>query len=233
VLRSTTPPPEPAHFLVTRACLSILLQLDDQIAYECMKDFPLVQYAARYWVEHAKSGNALLQTEDMVKQLFDPRNPHFARWLSIWNMDYPPREYVQPTPLYHAALLNLCGVAKWLVNTCSQDINAYGGDYGTPLHAASSTGSLEVVQYLLMCNADDNQVSYDHTLFYVVSEGGQVLVPGLLEVGADINSRDKKGRTPLHVIEQGGEDVALLLLEHGADPAVRDDNGQTPLHVAS
>src|SRR5712672_512512 len=148
-------------------------------------------------------------------------------------MDYPPREYVQPTPLYHAALLNLCGVAKWLVNTCSQDINAYGGDYGTPLHAASSTGSLEVVQYLLMCNADDNQVSYDHTLFYVVSEGGQVLVPGLLEVGPDINSRDKKGRTPLHVIEQGGEDVALLLLEHGADPAVRDDNGQTPLHVAS
>jgi len=166
VLRYYTPP-EPAHFLVTRACLSILLQLGDQIGKECMEDFPLVHYAARYWVKHAKVGNALSQIEDLVKQLFDPRNPHFACWISIWNKDRPyfsRREYSRPTPLYHAALYNLCGVAKWLVNTCSQNINAFGGFYGSPLHAASATGSFDVAQFLLMCHADGNRVS-DGTLF--------------------------------------------------------------------
>jgi len=70
-------PLEPAHFLVTRTCLSILLQLDDEIT-EHMEDFPLVKYAAEHWVEHAKLGNALSKIDDVVKWLFDPRNPHFT-----------------------------------------------------------------------------------------------------------------------------------------------------------
>src|SRR5712672_3093205 len=96
---------EPAHILVTRACLSILLQLDDQMTKERVKDFPLVKYAAQYWAEHAKSGNALSQTEDRVKQLFDLRNPHFAPWISVYNLyftPFPGREYSRPTPLYYA-----------------------------------------------------------------------------------------------------------------------------------
>jgi len=168
-------PLEPAHFLVTQACLSILLQLDDQIPEERIKDFPFIWYAGRHWVEHAKLGNALSQTEDMVKRLFDPRNAHFALWTSIYSHDLTSDSMGDdqyPTPLYYAALLNLCGVAEWLVNMRSQNINAFGGYYGTPLHAASATGSLEVAQFLLMCHADDNRVSDDHTLFYVASEGG-------------------------------------------------------------
>jgi len=168
-------PLEQAHLLVTRSCLSILLQLDDQIEEERMEDLPLVKYAARYWVEHAYLGNALSQTEDMAKRLFDPRNAHFALWTSIYSHDLTSDSMGDdqyPTPLYYAALLNLCGVAEWLVNMRSQNINEFGGDYGTPLHAASATGSLEVAQFLLMCHADDNRVSDDHTLFYVASEGG-------------------------------------------------------------
>ena len=174
VLRYYTPL-EQAHLLVTRSCLSILLQLDDQIEEERMEDLPLVKYAARYWVEHAYLGNALSQTEDMAKRLFDPRNAHFALWTSIYSHDLTSDSMGDdqyPTPLYYAALLNLCGVAEWLVNMRSQNINEFGGDYGTPLHAASATGSLEVAQFLLMCHADDNRVSDDHTLFYVASEGG-------------------------------------------------------------
>jgi len=176
VLRYYTPL-ERAHLLVTRSCLSILLQLDNQIEEERVEDFRLVEYAARYWVEHAKSGNTLSQTEDMVKRLFDPRNAHFAPWTSIYSQDRTrdpmgENKYSRLTPLYYAALLNLCGVAEWLVNMRSQNINAFGGYYGTPLHAASATGSLEVAQFLLMCHADDNRVSDDHTLFYVSSEGG-------------------------------------------------------------
>jgi len=151
-------PLEPAHLLVTRACLSILLQLDDQIPEERMKDSPLVWYAARQWVEHAKFGNALSQTEDMAKRLFDPRNPHFKNWIFIYN-----RRSRSPTPLHYAAVFNLRGVVEWLVNTRPQDIYEPGGNYDTPLHAASKNGSLEVMQFLLMYHANGNRVSDEHT----------------------------------------------------------------------
>ena len=132
-----------------------------------MKDFPLVTYAAHYWVEHAKLGNALSQTDDMVKRLFDPRNPHFAHWVSECGMEASD-SYSRVTPLYYAALFDLRGVAEWLLNKHSQKINALGGSYGTPLHAASATGSLEVAQFLLTCHADGNPVSYDHSLFCLI-----------------------------------------------------------------
>jgi Ankyrin repeats (3 copies) len=167
-------PLEPAHFLVTQACLSILLQLDDHITKECMKDFPLVEYAARYWMHHTTFGYPLLRIEDMMKRLFDPSNPHFSRWISIYNIDpmgYLWRGSSRATPLYYAALLDFYGVAEWLVNTRSQDINALGGGYGTPLHAACGNGSLEVAQFLV-CRVDSNRVSDDHTPFYVASERG-------------------------------------------------------------
>jgi hypothetical protein len=163
-------PLEPAHVFVARACLSILLQMHDKVTNERMKDFALLGYAVQYWVEHAKFGNASSQTEDMVKRLFDPRNPQFSAWSSIYNMDPTHNsesrsEYSRPTLLYYAALWNFCGVAEWLVKTRSQNKNALGGYYGTPLHAASATGSLEVAQALLVCHADGNHVSNDHTLF--------------------------------------------------------------------
>ena len=41
-------PLEPAHVLVTRACLSILLQLDDKATNKRTKDFNLVGYAVYY-----------------------------------------------------------------------------------------------------------------------------------------------------------------------------------------
>ena len=71
---------EPAHILVTRACLSILLQLDGQITEERKKDLPLVKYAAWHWVRHAKFKNALSQTEKMVKRLFDALRISTVTW---------------------------------------------------------------------------------------------------------------------------------------------------------
>ena len=230
-------PLEPAHFLVTQACLSILLQQDDRITEEHTKNFPLIGYAAQYWMEHAKFGNALLQTEDMVKRLFDPRNPHFAPWISIYNQYSIRSNYSRPTPLYHAALFDLCGVAEWLVNTHSQNINTLGGDYGTALHAACATGSLGVAQFLLMCHADGNRVSDDHTLFYVASEGGQVTAPQVLHgQGADINAINDDGDTPLTVALKHGPMKTLieatnLLLSHGANLNLTRE-GQSPIYAA-
>jgi hypothetical protein len=43
-----------AHTFLARACLCILLQLDDTMDRNHIEDFPLAQYAARYWIEHAQ-----------------------------------------------------------------------------------------------------------------------------------------------------------------------------------
>ena len=56
----------------------------------------------------------------------------------------------------------------------------------------------------------------------------------LLELGADMNTVDDLGRTPLHyAVKQNNLDVARLLLEQGAWMNVRDKYGATPLNDAA
>jgi len=236
-------PLEPAHFLVTRVCLSILLQLGDQIREELVKDFPLLEYAARSWAEHAKFGDALAQTEDMVKRLFDPRNPHFTLWISLRNLDTDSRN--ESTPLYYAALLNFCGVAEWLVNMHSQNVNAFGGEHGTPLHAACAAGSHEAARFLLMGHTDRNRGGNINA----INDNGETPLTVALRLGpmetlmetttlllghgANPNSNGKD-RSPLYAaLSRGHHDVVHLLQRHGADPNSRDDGGKTLLHTAS
>eukprot|EP00527_Entomoneis_sp_CCMP2396_P008773 CAMPEP_0198139390 /NCGR_PEP_ID=MMETSP1443-20131203/2699_1 /TAXON_ID=186043 /ORGANISM="Entomoneis sp., Strain CCMP2396" /LENGTH=295 /DNA_ID=CAMNT_0043801503 /DNA_START=96 /DNA_END=983 /DNA_ORIENTATION=+ len=55
----------------------------------------------------------------------------------------------------------------------------------------------------------------------------------LLEYGADMETRQLLGETPLHVAcKWGSLDVANFLIAQGADLNARDDNGWTPLHSA-
>jgi ankyrin repeat protein len=55
----------------------------------------------------------------------------------------------------------------------------------------------------------------------------------LLEYGADPNTQDEYGDTPLHkAASEGRVEVVELLLVYGADPTVKDEDGRTPLDLA-
>ena len=76
-------------------------------------------------------------------------------------------------------------------------------------------------------------VSLDSELLKAVERGDVGKVEELLKRGANPNTKDEKGRTPLHYAAAMGHlDIAKLLLERGADPSARDKYGQTPANVA-
>ncbi len=56
----------------------------------------------------------------------------------------------------------------------------------------------------------------------------------LLECGAQLDTADEEGRTPLHeAAEYGRADICRLLLEHGANPGIRNKKGELPEDLTS
>lgn len=61
--------------------------------------------------------------------------------------------------------------------------------------------------------------------------GQKVLAQLLLDRGADVHTRDSKGRIPLFSAANPG--IANMLIEKGAEVDARDEEGNTPLLMAT
>ena len=235
-------PLEPAHTFVTQACLSILLELDKDLTKKCIEEFPLARYAGRYWGVHAKFGNVVSNTEDLIKRLHNPVYHHFAN--SVWLFDPisdqsmesespSPPEY---TPLHYVAQRGFDRVAEWLITACAQDANVSNHEFSTPLHIASRVGQFGVVQVLLTHHADVNAGDVDNLtpLHFASWYGHPKVARLLLEHGAEVNAKSWLSETPLCLVSEGGGNVetAQILLEHGADPNARSILGWDTLNMA-
>jgi len=66
-------------------------------------------------------------------------------------------------------------------------------------------------------------------LFYAIHNNQSSIVATLLNDGADVNVKDKKGDPPLIAACDADPTIAHLLIEHGADVNVRNQGGETPL----
>jgi ankyrin repeat protein len=67
----------------------------------------------------------------------------------------------------------------------------------------------------------------------VAGRGHAAIARRLVEVGADVNVRQRHGWTPLHgAVHMGDADLVRFLLSHGADPKAATDDGETAIDMA-
>ena len=101
---------------------------------------------------------------------------------------------------------------------------------------AARGGDLSKLKILLTSDPTlaQSHVSCEMTPLLGAAAGGHAdAAAALLEVKADVNSKNWINQTPLHYSAIGGfKDVADLLIAHGAYVNARDKNGHTPLYEA-
>ncbi|KAH9052614.1 ankyrin repeat-containing domain protein [Lactarius vividus] len=236
--------PHLAHTTLAHACLGFLLQLDDRIDKDGIRNFPLADYAARHWFEHARFEDVSSTIRDATERLFDRDRPHFSAWVWIYDIDDPWRSST-PTkhprlpdapPLYYAILCRLQWLIEHLISTYPGDIDAKGGYHRTPWIAAFDVGDIDIGCSLLRRGADVNVLSgHGNNPLHDASLGGRGdIVRLLLDHNVDVDLLSIDHQTPLLAASCAGHrDISRLLIQHGANVNSRSSAGYTPLNVAS
>ncbi|CDO74938.1 hypothetical protein BN946_scf184945.g10 [Trametes cinnabarina] len=127
--------------------------------------------------------------------------------------------------VHNAAFNRQFGLVRSLVTQDPTLVNAVDEDGRTPLHWAASSGSEDIVRYLVDQGADVNRGDGGGwTPLHIAASGGfDEVVKELLGAGADVNARNEKGLTPLHYA------ASKSRIEINA----KDKANQTPLHRAA
>ncbi len=86
----------------------------------------------------------------------------------------------------------------------------------TPLHAAASYGSVDIIYTLIHCGSDVNQIdSRGHTALSLASKTGHLdAVKILVENGADMKIKSKRGKNPLQKAKKYKRHDIVAFFEH-------------------
>ncbi|XP_077786481.1 fibronectin type 3 and ankyrin repeat domains protein 1 isoform X3 [Podarcis muralis] len=127
-------------------------------------------------------------------------------------------------------------IAKYLR---SQGASWLSRDLGgcTAMHWAADGGHVDVIEWMVKdgCQIDPKDTGLEWTpLMRLCAITGKAdVATTLLDAGADVNVKDKDGKTPLMVAALNNhEELVALLLERGADPDVKNEFGKGALEMA-
>ncbi|XP_059756740.1 fibronectin type 3 and ankyrin repeat domains protein 1 isoform X2 [Balaenoptera ricei] len=107
----------------------------------------------------------------------------------------------------------------------------------TALHWAADGGHCNVIEWMIKdgCEVDTTDAGSGWTPLMRVSavSGNQKVASLLIDAGADVNMKDKDGKTPLMVaVLNNHEELVQLLLDRGADASVKNEFGKGVLEMA-
>jgi ankyrin repeat protein len=232
---------ETAHTLIAQACLGVLLRLDDGVDKFNVRDIPLAEYAAQYWVDHAQFENVSSRIQETMEFLFDMDKPHWAAWIRVYSIDaywdcYSSYEVNDAFPLYYASLCGFYNLVEHLIGKYPEYISAHGGHLVTPLVAALFKEHFQVAELLFQHGADVDVrgINNNTPLTTACSIGPEDVVLWLLDHGADANHPMSGGYTSLHLAAFYVQLKSVeALLEHGADINARNRSGEVPLHLSA
>ena len=235
-------PLKPAHTIMAKACLCVLLRLDYLIDALSIKNIPLAKYSANHFAKHVDFEDVISQIQDGIDRLLDTEKPHFGTWVAIYRQTFPLQQ-PEGNPLHYIATLGSSSLARHLISKHPEYLHTRVGHLGTPLHQAATSGHVEVFEILVEQYVDvDVRDFEDRTPLHRAAYWGHIDISRILiDRGADINARNRLGQTPLHrIMESLGDnsgdsffDMISFLLGHGADVDAQDNDDRTPLHIAS
>ena len=223
-----------ANVCIAKDCLSYILYFTDDLRkpancgiFALEETFPLIDYAARQWLEHAREGGQINEESmiDLIMELFTSDGASYRSQLVESGL-----VNTSETPLYSVSEDGLLGVARRLI-TMGVDVNACSGFYGNALCVASKEGHTEIVRLLLEKGADPN------ALCAASHRGHTEIVKILLEKGAEPNALDhgwEHGSALYCASGRGYDAIVRLLLDAGAVVGLEEHAGYfSALHAAA
>lgn len=165
------------------------------------------------------------------------------------NPEVDARRLAEPSDPQHVPLVTAClkghlDVVRNLVERCSAPLSGCRADLTvdnqnvpgvTPLWAASYSGNVDLVRYIIQNGVNVNKESVatgSSPLRVAAYDGHLPVVKFLVDSGADIDSRKiQDDTTPLMVAcDRRHKDVAIYLLDRGANVNLVCSKGETALH---
>ena len=228
--------PEPAHTVIVKACLGILLQSGHGTGGD-MDNSSLFWYAVNFWAEHVRFEKVWTHVEGGIRRMFDPANPNLERWLMhspdfrglmVHSFNVLPRR----SPLYYASMFGLHDLAAHFLAESPQyltDVTETSRSLN-PMAAALHNRRFDIADLLYERAADLGIITNDNnmTLLHAASEEGYVdFAKRLLDRGALANLQQPNHETSLHL------DGAAEHRQRSTSVDNVDDFNYTPLHWSS
>jgi hypothetical protein len=194
------------HGCIAQTCLAYLLyfgestlltKADVDVSHYVRK-FPLAQYAAHYWFEHARTAlkeHNSKMVSVLVMNLFSAEKGSYLNWVRLWD---PYHKYCDMTrtfeiiapPLHYASLIGLLESVRRLLAS-GADVNVEGEYFENALQAASYRGHHAIVLQLLKFGADVNTKGWKwgNALQAAATKGHDTITQVLLDSGADVHAQ--------------------------------------------
>jgi ankyrin repeat protein len=143
--------------------------------------------------------------------------------------------------VFEAACIGDTERIQALLKVAPDVVRATSPDGFSPLGYSAFFGHEQLLDVLIRADAQVNQASRNKMHVCPLHSAAAHhdpkkatrLARALLEAGADPNSTEQGGYTPLHTAASNGNlELAVLLLDHSADPTLKADGGKRPIDLA-